>query len=269
MGKIQGRRPFLGVLAIFLSLIICLGDTAFAYENTSLLPDHPTPVIDLARTLTNKERISLEKSLKEYEDKTGWKIRVLSQYEKIPGLAVKEFWGLDERSLLLIADPRGGNLLNFNVGDALFVLMPRIFWVELQTRYGNQYYVQEHGEDGAIIDAIESIETCLDRGGCNVVPGLSKDQWLWTLASSILGGIIAGFVAFPRNENELIAWGWLLLLAPLWLMLFGLFGITPVITRTSETLPLLRNILAFLGSTIMAYLTAKVTLGRVKPTDNN
>ena len=56
-----------------------------------------------------------------------------------------------ETSLLIIADPRGGNLLSFNVGDAYFALMPRIFWVELQTRFGNQFYVRDNGEDGAIL----------------------------------------------------------------------------------------------------------------------
>ena len=87
---------------------------------------------------------------------------------------------MDERSLLLVADPRGGNLLNFNVGEAYFALMPRLFWVELQTRFGNQYYVRDNGEDGAILEAISSVENCLNRGGCQVVPGLPKEQWLWT-----------------------------------------------------------------------------------------
>ena len=98
----------------------------------------------------------------------------MSQYEKTPGLAVKDYWGLDETSLLIVADPRGGNLLSFNVGDAYFALMPRIFWVELQTRFGNQFYVRDNGEDGAILASIKAVETCLDRGGCEVVPGLPQ-----------------------------------------------------------------------------------------------
>ena len=89
-----------------------------AYDNPELLPDHPTPVIDLARVFSETQRERLEESLGEVEERTGWKLRVLTQYERTPGLAIREFWGLDERSLLLVADPRGGNLLNFNVGDA-------------------------------------------------------------------------------------------------------------------------------------------------------
>ena len=231
-----------------------MGGSAFAYDNPELLPKEQTPIIDLAKTLSEKQRLELKNSLNSYEQETGWKIRVLSQYEKTPGLAVKDYWNLDETSLLIIADPRGGNLLSFNVGDAYFALMPRIFWVELQTRFGNQFYVRDNGEDGAILASIQAVETCLDRGGCEVVPGLPQEQWQWTLLTSLLGGIIAGFAASPRKENESFSIGWLLLLSPLWIMLFGIFGIAPVITRTNDILPLMRNILGFIGSAIVEQL---------------
>ncbi len=219
---------------------LVLATPSFAADNSDLLPDHQTPIIDLAKSLSGEQRSSLETTLSEYEKNTGWKIKVLTQFEKTPGNAVKEFWKLDESSLVLIADPRGGNLLNFNVGEAYFALMPRIFWVELQSRYGNQFYVRDYGEDRAIIDSINSVTTCLDKGGCDFVPGLPREQWIWTLITSILGGIIAGLSAVPRNEKIFIEWKWLLLMSPLWLMLFGVFGIAPVITRTSEILPLAR-----------------------------
>ena len=251
--------PLYGLIAIVFSLFLCA--PAFPYDNPDLLPKETTPIIDLAKTLSSKQKEQLAQSLEKYEAETGWRIRVLSQYERTPGIAVRKFWDLDERSLLVIADPRGGNLLNFNVGDAYYALMPRTFWVELQTRYGNQYYVRDHGEDGALIDAISSVQGCLDRGGCQVVPGLPKEQWLFTLTTSILGGLIAGFAAFPRKEGEVIAWSWLLLLSPLWSMLFGVFGIAPVITRTTEILPLLRNCLGFISSLIGAYLFAQSTFG--------
>ena len=235
---------------------------AKAYDNPDLLPDHPTPVIDLARAFSDNQRSSLEEALNQFEENTGWKLRVLTQYERTPGLALRDFWGLDERSLLLVADPRGGNLLNFNVGDAFFALMPRTYWVELQTRFGNQYYVKDHGEDGSILDALNAVEICLERGGCQVVPGLPLEQWLWTLTTSVLGGLIAGFAAYPRKEGETVAWAWLLLLSPLWVMLFGVFGIAPVVTRTSDVLPLLRNSMGFMGGAIGAYLIAQATVGR-------
>ena len=257
------HRAIRGALAM-LSLVLLLfaAQPTWASDNPELLPDHPTPVIDLARALSERQRSELETQLTAFEQRTGWKLRVLTQYERTPGLAVKEFWGLDERSLLLIADPRGGNLLNFNVGDAFFALMPRTWWVELQTRYGNQFYVRDNGEDGSIFAALDAVEVCLDRGGCQVVPGLPLEQWLWTLSTSVLGGLIAGFAAYPRKKGDLVAWSWLLLLSPLWVMLFGVFGISPVVTRTSDLLPLLRNGLGFLGGGVAAYLIAQATVGR-------
>ena len=45
-------------------------------------------------------------------------------------------------------------------------------------------------------------------------------------------------------------------------MLFGVFGIAPVVTRTSDLLPLLRNGLGFLGGGVAAYLIAQSTVGR-------
>ncbi len=166
------------LLSAICALLLCLWQpsAALAIDDPSVLPDQPTPVIDLARILTDSQRKNLEQELEGVEAKVGWKLRVLTQFDQTPGLAVRDFWQLDERSLLLIADPRGGNLLNFNVGDAFFALMPRTYWVELQTRFGNQFYVRDHGEDGAIFDALEAVEICLERGGCQVVPGLPKTR---------------------------------------------------------------------------------------------
>ncbi len=253
------KRSFRKAITFIIGLLIIVSAevSAFAYDNPDLLPKEQTPIIDLAKALSKEQRSELETSLNTYEKETGWKIRVLSQFEKTPGLAVKDYWNLDETSLLIIADPRGGNLLSFNVGDAYFALMPRIFWVELQTRYGNQFYVRDNGEDGSILSSIKAVETCLDRGGCEVVPGLPKEQWLFTLLTSILGGIIAGFAASPRDGKEAFSIGWLLLLSPLWIILFGIFGIAPIITRTTDLLPLFRNILSFLGSATGAYLIAQ------------
>lgn len=260
-------RPVLvGLVSLLLLGCVLLPGVqpAQAYDNPDLLPDHPTPVIDLAKAFTDAQRSRLEGDLNRFEADSGWKLRVLTQYDRTPGLAVKEFWGLDERSLLVIADPRGGNLLNFNVGDALFALMPRTYWVELQTRFGNQYYVRDHGEDGAIVDALSAVEVCLDRGGCQVVPGLPREQWLLTFCTSVLGGVIVGFAAYPRQSDRKVAWGWVLLLSPLWVILFGVFGVAPIVTRTSDLLPLLRNLLGFLGGVVGAYLVAQQTLGRVQ-----
>ncbi|ASC71730.1 hypothetical protein XM38_026840 [Halomicronema hongdechloris C2206] len=179
---------------------------------------------------------------------------MLTQYDRTPGRAVKDFWGLDDHSIMLVADPRGGNLLNFRVGDAAYELLPRTFWIELQTRYGNQFFVREQGEDSAILSALESIETCLSQGGCQVVPGLPQEQWILTLVTSVVGGLVCGFAAHPRKAGQAIAWQWMLIFSPLWGILFIAFGIGPVVSRTTELLPLFRNVMGFLIGFLVAYL---------------
>jgi len=150
------------LLGIFLSILVLISHKpVIAINNPNLLPEEKTPVIDLAKTLSPNQKKSLEEKLNNLEIESGWKIKYLSQFESSPGSAIKDYWDLDETSLLIVADPRGGNLLNFNVGEAYFNFMPRLFWVELQTRFGNQYYVKDHGEDGAVLDAIDSVKICI------------------------------------------------------------------------------------------------------------
>ncbi|MCS6812412.1 MAG: TPM domain-containing protein [Cyanobacteria bacterium] len=239
---------------LLVSLTCMLAAPAYAYDNPELLPDSPTNVIDLARTLTAIQEAQLDQELSDFEAETGWKLRVLTQFDRTPGRAVKEFWNLDDKSVMLVADARGGNLLNFSVGDDLYPLLPRTFWIELQTRYGNQFFVRENGEDQSIIQAIRSLEYCLRRNGCKVVPGLPREQWILTLITSVVGGIVLGFASQPRGGKP-FAWQWALIFSPLWGILFIAFGIGPVVTRTTDWLPLLRNIMGFAIGALVAYLT--------------
>lgn len=250
------RRVWLGLLSLCLVVASwAIAPAAYAYDNPELLPEEQTVVIDLAKSLTESQEQFLNEQLGRLEDETGWKLRVLTQYDRTPGRAVKRFWGLDDKSVMLVADPRGGNLLNFSVGDAVYDLMPRTFWIELQTRYGNQFFVRDNGEDNAILDAIASLEGCLRQGGCSVVPGLPREQWILTLITSVLGGVICGFAAQPRKEGQVFAWQWALIFSPLWGILFIAFGLGPVITRTSELLPVVRNVSGFAIGALAAFLT--------------
>lgn len=251
------HRLLVSFAAFFLamSVLTIFSPAAQAYNNPDLLPDAPTPIIDLAKSLTSVQEDRLSQELQQFEAETGWKLRVLTQYDRTPGLAVKDYWGLDDKSVLLVADSRGGNILNFNVGDAVYQLLPRTFWVELQTRYGNLYFVREEGEDQSILQSLESIKTCLSQGGCRVVPGLPREQWILTLITSIVGGTICGFAAQPRRPGQIFAWQWALVFSPLWGILFIAFGIAPVITRTPEWLPLVRNMAGFLIGGLVAYLS--------------
>lgn len=228
---------------------------AYAFDNPDLLPTQNTPVIDLANFLPKGQEEKLIQNLANFEMETGWKLRVLTQFDRTPGLSVRKFWGLNDKSVLLVADPRGGNILNFNVGDEVYKLLPRTFWVELQTRFGNLYFVRENGENGSIVEALESIQTCLQRGGCRVVPGLPREQWILTLITSVVGGVICGFAAIPRKKGQVFAWQWALIFSPLWGILFIAFGLGPVLTRTTEWLPIVRNILGFLLGGAVAFLS--------------
>ncbi|MCG5061496.1 MAG: TPM domain-containing protein [Limnoraphis sp. WC205] len=248
---------------LLVSLVACclslstwmIAPVALAYDNPELLPKIQTPIIDLAEVLSDTQEELLASDIQQFESETGWKLRVLTQFDRSPGRAVKGYWGLDDKSVLLVADQRGGNILNFNVGRDLYALLSRTFWVELQTRYGNQYFVRDNGEDQSIIQSLGAIKSCLSQGGCRVVPGLPREQWILTLITSALGGVICGIAAIPRKPGQIFAWQWALIFSPLWGILFIAFGIGPVVSRTSDWVPLVRNIAAFLIGVLAAYLT--------------
>jgi hypothetical protein len=250
-------RKSLSLLSIcFLSLLTwTVAPAAWAVNNPELLPDYQTPVVDLANFLPQLQEDKLVEEFNQFETNTGWKLRILTQFDRSPGRAVIKYWGLDDKSILMVADGRGGNILAFSIGDAVYELMPRTFWIEMQARFGNMYYVRENGENNAIADAMHTVEKCLMQGGCNVVPGLPDEQWILTLVSSICGGIIFGFAAIPRKEGQFFAWQWALMLSPLWGILFIAFGIGPVVTRTADWLPLLRNILGFTLGGLVVFLS--------------
>jgi hypothetical protein len=267
---LEGLRRRLSLALIALSLILSfLAPPAQAYENPDLLPDHRTNVIDLASVLTSIQEEKLSNQLDDFEAETGWKLRVLTQFDRTPGRAVKDFWGLDKKSFMLVADQRGGNLLNFSVGDDFYPLMPRTFWIELQTRFGNQFYIRENGEDRAIIDTIETLELCLRRGGCSVVPGLPREQWALTLVSSVVGGLVFGFAGLSRKSQPGFSWQWALIFSPLWGILFLAFGVGPVVTRTSEWLPLARNVGGFLLGGLLAIVATKLAPTNTDPDEAN
>jgi hypothetical protein len=83
----------------------------------------------------------------------------------------------------------------------------------------------------------------------------------------VLGGLVAGFASYPRKEGRKVEWAWVLLLSPLWLILFGALGLGPILTRTNDLLPVVRNTLAFLGAALGAYLIAGATVGKARLKD--
>lgn len=258
----RNRNPWPTLGSLLATLILCLGSLWGSPAQAQIplpivemdLPQPPVMVLDLADELTSSQEVLIGQKLTEIEAQTGWKLRVLTQFDKTPGRQVKSYWGLDDKSVLMVADPRGGNLLAFNVGDSVRTVLPRTFWVELQSRFGNQFYVRDHGSSQAIFETVETLEQCFYQGGCRVVPGLPNEQWLLTLIVSLVGGIVFGFAGKPRSPEEFFNWQWALIFSPLWGILFIAFGLGPVLSRTSDWLPIVRNLLGFLGGAVTAYL---------------
>jgi len=138
-------------------------------------------VIDLQNFLTSGEVAKLEKQLSSLESATGVKLRVLcQQYPNSPGLAIKDYWNLDDNSIVMVVDKgtKGtANILNFNVGEGVKLSLPNIFWTRLQSTFGTTFFVKENGEDIAITSAVDTIDYCLrdDLGFCTDVPMLFKN----------------------------------------------------------------------------------------------
>lgn len=59
------------------------------------------------------------------------------------GKEVKDVWGLDDRTTIIIVDPTSPNILAFNTGRSVEQLLSRSFFIELQSRYGNKFFVRD------------------------------------------------------------------------------------------------------------------------------
>ncbi|KAH7289406.1 hypothetical protein KP509_30G000100 [Ceratopteris richardii] len=216
--------------------------------------------LDYAGVLSPSRAASLEKDLTDLEKETGWKIRVVTKSGRaasVSGKDLKELWKPDEKTVVIIEDISSPNILNFNAGKDVLAKLPRQFFLELQSRYGNKFFVEQEGEGEALVSTVGAIRECLHRPeGCKNVPGLTSDLYFLTLATSIAGGCVFGFAArLPPQGRVEASWQWVLYLSPLWLLLFGAFGILPVVGRTGELEPLIKNVVGFAGAAFALYLT--------------
>ncbi|KAK9079384.1 hypothetical protein SSX86_001055 [Deinandra increscens subsp. villosa] len=150
-----------------LALAVTLSGVGFAeakvgVNKPELLPKEFTTVIDVAGFLSDGQEKRLAKEIDSIEKDTGFKLRVLAQnYPDTPGLAIKDFWQVDDRTIVFVADPTFGNILNFNVGETVDLDIPRSFWSRLAGKYGNMFYWKEKGEDASVEAAVMAISNCL------------------------------------------------------------------------------------------------------------
>ncbi|PHT70959.1 Thylakoid lumenal 15.0 kDa protein 2, chloroplastic [Capsicum annuum] len=152
-----------GSLALALSLTgVGVAEGKVGVNKPELLPKEFTPVIDVAGFLSDGQEKRLAQEITDIEKDTGFKLRVLAQnYPDTPGLAIKDFWQVDDRTIVFVADPTFGNILNFNVGVTVDLDIPRSFWSRLAGTYGNMFYWKEKGEDASIEAAVMAISSCL------------------------------------------------------------------------------------------------------------
>ncbi|XP_021863277.1 thylakoid lumenal 15.0 kDa protein 2, chloroplastic [Spinacia oleracea] len=156
-------------LALSSSLAIALSYNGVEYAEAKtgvnkpeLLPKEYTTVIDVAGFLSSGQEKRLAEEVADLEKDTGFKLRILAQnYPDTPGLAIKDYWQVDDRTIVFVADPTFGNILNFNVGDQVDLDIPRSFWSRLAGKYGNIFYWKEKGEDASIEAAVNAISYCL------------------------------------------------------------------------------------------------------------
>ncbi|OMO72471.1 hypothetical protein CCACVL1_17778 [Corchorus capsularis] len=74
-----------------------------------LLPKEFTPVIDVAGFLSDGQEKRIAQEISNIEKDTGFKLRVLAQnYPDTPGLAIKDFWRVDDTTIVFVADPTFG-----------------------------------------------------------------------------------------------------------------------------------------------------------------
>ncbi|PSC68992.1 methanol dehydrogenase [Micractinium conductrix] len=224
--------------------------------------NNDTPVIDLARVVPSARLEGLQQQLKQLESDTGWRVRMLTRPGPSNEPSVEEIragWTVDDRTIVVFVDPTSPNILNFKFGrEVRSVLRPQ-FFTELQGRFGNMFNVREQGESAAVMGMMDALTGCLAQGGCFAVPGVSMDHYVLTLATSLAGGIIAGSASKLQPTGFVQRqWVWVLLFAPLWGTLFINFGLGPIVSRTSDLLPVLGNSAAFLASAFLVASSGKV-----------
>ncbi|KAK3445405.1 hypothetical protein EUGRSUZ_A01683 [Eucalyptus grandis] len=153
-----------GALAVGLSLAGAVGfaEAKVGVNKPELLPKEYTTVIDVAGFLSDGQEKRLAQEIADIEKDTGFKLRVLAQnYPDTPGLAIKDFWSVDDQTIVFVADPTFGNIINFNVGASVDLDIPRSFWSRLAGKYGNIFYWKEKGEDASVEAAVMAISNCL------------------------------------------------------------------------------------------------------------
>jgi hypothetical protein len=246
-------------------------------QDTSFTVDDAHPIIDIAKVIPRDKFIPLTNQLIAIEKDTGYRLRVYTNYrdnnaqQTISREDLRSGWKTEQpNTIVVLVDPSAPNILQFKYSRGVERKLPRQFFSELSSRFGNVFNIRETGEAAAVTETIDALTTCLRREeGCRVVPGLANDEYYFTLGASIAGGIVAG-AAFRIQPQGWVkqSYVWALLFSPLWFVLFFSFGIGPVVTRTSDVMPVVGNCLGFLGAVGLVVYQREIAQGvRLLPPD--
>ncbi|GMH42264.1 hypothetical protein BSKO_10183 [Bryopsis sp. KO-2023] len=248
-----GRWLSVGLLAALLSC-----GAADASLTAGLSSENP--LLDAAKMVPSGKRSTINEDLQDFEKRTGWRLRVLTSFRGESSTSSDEIiekWKPDKSTVIIAFDPSSPNIAAFRyLGDNVQQKLRRPFWQELQSRYGNIFFVREEGELAAITSIVNAVEVCLEKPeGCQVVPGLPMNQYYFTLGTSIAGGIVLGFASKLEPGGFITQrWQWAICFSPLWFILFVSYGLGPVVTRTDESWPILANTAGFLTTALLFQL---------------
>ncbi|CAI5937268.1 unnamed protein product [Closterium sp. NIES-65] len=235
-------------------------ETTDAAETAAAETAEAPKVLDGARLLTESQRGAMLRQLSDLESRDGWRIRVATRYgveSGLDGKQIRDLWQPSDRTVIVVADVASPNILSFSIGEAVRSKLPYQFFTELQSRYGNQFFVRQEGESEALTRSVDAIRTCLaEPNGCLKVPGLVDDLYFLTLGVSVAAGAVFGFSArLPPQGQVEASWQWVAIFSPLWLLLLLAFGVFPVVDRTADLEPLIKNLLGFAGGAGAVYMT--------------
>lgn len=179
----SSERHWISNAAVALATLLTASQMAVAKPEgvfkPELLPKDFTTVIDTANFLSKGQEKRLVAAIADLEKNTGFKVRVLCQsYPNTPGLAIKDYWNVDDNTVVLVADRGEGfnrkgmpsNIINLNIGKNADNVLPNMFWNRLSNKLGNTFYWKENGEDIAVINAVNAITYCLQDTTCKDIP---------------------------------------------------------------------------------------------------
>ena len=251
------EKSRVGIVASLAASLVFLASPSVSCAAQEVIISNANPVLDLAKVIPREQLPSLVNELKSLEDDLGYRVRLFTRYgltKEAPTFdQVRSGWNTSQpKTIIMLVDPSAPNLMQFKFTSSL--PLPRPFFTELSSKYGNMFTVRRMGESAAVLTALEAITTCLRQGGCNVVPGLAEDEYIFTLVCCIAGGILAGSAARIQPQGFVkSSFIWALLFSPLWGILFISFGLGPVLQRTDEIQPVIQNIAAFISSASIVY----------------